>query len=66
MKCDSSSAKQLAVSYLTGNRVLERILQLREQVCFIEEFSGLEMREVAVKIILWQLCHGSQEAVGER
>src|SRR5262249_50228006 len=52
MECDSSGAKQLPVSYLTGNRVLERILQLGEQVCFIKEFRRLKMRKAQAQIFV--------------
>src|SRR4030095_3764763 len=61
MKCDSSSEKQLPVSYLTGNRVLERILLLGEQVCFIKEFRRLQMRKVEAQIFVPNLGHGLKQ-----
>src|SRR5262245_31720180 len=61
MKCDSSGAKQLPVSYLTGNRVLERILQLGEQVCFIKEFRRLQMRKVEAQIFVPNFGHGLKQ-----
>ena len=57
MKCDFSSAKQLPVSYLTGDRMLERVFQLGEQVCFIDEFRRLQMRKVEAQIFVPNLGH---------
>src|SRR5947207_6614188 len=61
MKGDFSSAKQLPVSYLTRDRVLERILQLGKQVCFIKEFRRLQMRKVEAQIFVPDLRYGLKQ-----
>src|SRR5262249_14836821 len=61
MKCDSSGAKQLPISYLTGNRVLERILQLREQFRLKRRSARLQMRKTEPHIFTPNSGHGLKQ-----
>ena len=53
--------EQRPIGYLGSKGMFERILHFWKQTSFIEEFSCLEMRDVAAKVILWQLCHSTQQ-----
>src|SRR5262245_53785636 len=56
--------EQGPISYLSGKSVFERILDFWKKICFIEEFSCLEVRDVTVKVILRQLRNSAQQREG--
>src|SRR5215831_20251135 len=56
--------EQGSIGNLGRKSMFERILHFWEQISFIEEFSGLEMGDVAAKIIFRQLCHSTQQRQG--
>src|SRR5262245_9638133 len=56
--------EQGSIGDLGRKSVFERIFRLWKQIRFIEEFSGLEMGDVAAKVIFRQLGHSTQQRQG--
>jgi len=55
--------EQAAVRYLVGERVLERILQLREQAGLVQEFGCLECRHPAAEVFVIRISDSTQKGV---
>src|SRR5215831_3234008 len=53
--------EQGSISHLRRKSMFERILHFWKKTCLIEKFSGLEMGDVAAKVIFRQLAHSTQQ-----
>src|SRR5215471_905237 len=64
VKRRATLVEQGSIGNLGRKSVFERIFHLWKQISFIQEFSGLEMGDVAAKVIFRQLCHSTQQRQG--
>src|SRR5215468_9579990 len=64
VKRRATLVEQGSIGDLGRKSVFERIFHLWKQIRFIEEFSGLEMGDVAAKVIFRQLGHNAQQREG--
>src|SRR5215813_15195849 len=64
VKRRATLVEQCSIGDLGSKSVFERILHLWKQICFIEEFSGLKMRDVTAKVIFRQLGYSTQQRQG--
>src|SRR5262245_14622825 len=53
--------QEAAVRDLVGERMLERVLQIRKQTRLVQELGRLQMREPAPKILFTQIGDGQQQ-----
>ena len=53
--------EQALVGYLVGQRVLERVLEIREKARLIEELRRLEAAETAAQLVLAAFGDGREE-----
>ena len=54
MKRASLFLQEPAVRDLVGERVLESVLKIGKQTCFIKKLARLEVSEVNAQSVLWQ------------
>src|SRR5215475_11079413 len=64
VKRRATLVEQGSIGNLGRKSMFERILHLWKQISFIEEFSGLKMRDVVAKVIFRQLGHSTQQRQG--
>src|SRR5262245_65982260 len=58
-------AKQAAVGDFVCQRVLERVLGIREEACLVEELGRREAREQAQEVLLAEVGHGAEQLEGD-
>src|SRR5215813_11115489 len=64
VKRRATLVEQCSIGNLGRKSMFERILHFWKKICFIQEFSGLKMRDVAAKLIFRQLGHNTQQRQG--
>src|SRR6266850_7104765 len=65
MELSTPPLQEAAVGYLVGEGVLEGVLVVGKEPCFVQEFGRLEVRETTMQRCLGQLGNGLQQRQGD-